>query len=116
MILVSLILLSAGLFAQATVRKEKSKPGIPAWVSDMGYWVVESNIHFPKTHEVSFYTHDNLLMYKERLEGVKLNPEKRSVKMKLKKTLESSVLSWYRQKTVQPGYNDNQAFVKTAFD
>lgn len=113
MILAALILISVGLFAQLnTVKKQKGKPKCPAWVSEMGYWVVESNINSPKNHVISFYTNDNILMYKETLKDVKLNPEKRAVKMKLKKALESSVISWYHQKTKNSIDSNDQSFVK----
>ena len=114
MILAALILLSAGLFAQLnTVKKQKGKPKVPAWVSETGYWVVETNISSPKNHVISFYTNDNILMYKETLKDVKLNPEKRAVKMKLKKALETSVVAWY-QKTKNSFDSNDQSFVKAA--
>ncbi len=116
MILAALILVSAGLLAQVnTEKKQKGKPKCPAWVSELGYWVVETNINSPKNHVISFYTNDNILMYKETLEDVKLNPERRAVKMKLKKALESSVISWYHQKIKNPFDSHDQSFVKAVF-
>lgn len=116
MILAALILISVGLFAQLDpLKKQKGKPKFPAWVSKMGYWVVETNINSPKNHVISFYTNDNILMYSEALKNVKLNPEKRAVKMKLKKTLESSVIAWYHQKTKNPSDSNDQSFVKAVF-
>lgn len=97
MMLAACVLISVSLAAQpAVTRKEKSRARMPAWVSDKGYWVVESNIHQPGYHTVFFYDNENSLMYKETLQGVKLNTEKRSVKMKLKKALETSAATWHR--------------------
>lgn len=93
-----LSLVSMGSFAQLTVSKDEEKPKFPRWVSDKGYWVVESNINSPKDHIIRFYNTENILVYKETLAGVKLNPEKTKVKMKLKKILESSVVAWEKKK------------------
>ena len=95
MVLVASILLSLGLFAQLhRVKSAKVRPRVPAWVSEKGYWVVESNFHTPHSHTVFFYNNENQLMYKETLDGIKLNPEKRKIKMKLKKALETAALAW----------------------
>jgi hypothetical protein len=93
-----LSLVSMGSFAQFTAFRGEEKPKLPRWVSDKGYWVVESNINTPKDHIIRFYNTDNVLVYKEALVGVKLNPEKIKVKMKLKKILESSVVAWEGKK------------------
>jgi hypothetical protein len=99
LILAVLIFISLGLFAQLTVaKKEKEHPKFPKWVSEKGYWVVESNLNSPGKHTIWFYTNDNELMYKEKLEGVKLNAESRRVKLKLKKALETSAIAWERSK------------------
>jgi hypothetical protein len=58
--------------------------------------VVESNT--PLDHIIRFYNNDNELLHKETLTGIKLNPERRKVKMELKKVLESSVLAWEKKK------------------
>ncbi|WP_276502434.1 hypothetical protein [Terrimonas pollutisoli] len=59
-ILIALILISVGLFAQLnTIKKQKGKPKFPAWVSEIGYWVVETNINSPKNHVISFYTNES---------------------------------------------------------
>ena len=79
-------------FAQ---EKHGSSPG---WVSDKGFWVVESNIEKPNDHIIRFYTNDNVLVYKETLIGVKLNIERRKVKMKLKKALDETIVAWESKK------------------
>jgi hypothetical protein len=104
-----LSLISMGTFGQLTESKEGGKPKFPRWVSDKGYWVVESNINTPKDHIIRFYNTDNVLVYKETLAGVKLNPEKTKVKMKLKKILESSIVAWEKKKQ----RNEEKALVKS---
>jgi hypothetical protein len=89
----TLSLVSLYSFAQG-----EQKATTPRWVSDKGYWVVESNIHSPLDHIIWFYNNDNVLVYKETVTGIKLNTDRRRVKMKLKKVLESSILAWVRKK------------------
>lgn len=91
-IIAALSLVSTGAFGQAS--KTSGKPKVPRWVSDKGYWVVESNINSPRDHIIWFYNTDHVLVYKETLSGVKLNADKSKTKMKLKKILESSVMAW----------------------
>jgi hypothetical protein len=91
-------LVSIGALGQFEESKEGGNLKFPRWVSDKGYWVVESNINSPTDHIIRFYNTGNLLVYKETLKGVKLNPERSKIKMKLKKILESSVLAWEKRK------------------
>ena len=72
----------------------------PAWLPENGYWVVESNLKTPKHSIVYFYTDDDTLIYKEELNGVKLNPKKDQTKMKLKKLLESALWAWNAKKPI----------------
>ena len=95
-ITLTFILISISAYAQNPPFK------IPRWVSDRGYWVVESNINSPLNHIIRFYNNANELLYKETLQGVKLNAGKRKVKMKLKKVLEASVLAWEKKKDGLP--------------
>ncbi|MCG2613058.1 hypothetical protein LZZ85_02165 [Terrimonas sp. NA20] len=66
----------------------------PKWASDKGYWVVEGNVKTPLNHIVRFYNNNDVLIYAENIEGVKLNTNKRKVKMKLKRALESALLAF----------------------
>ena len=97
--LIILSLISIGALAQ---EQKKTLHKFPPWVSDKGYWVVETNLHSPLNHLVSFYNNDNVLLHKKTLTGVKLNPDKRKIKMKLKKELESAIIAWER-KNNNPG-------------
>jgi len=85
--LAGLLILSAGLI----YCQNNSHPS-PPWVSDQGYWVEETNIHSPMSHVIRFYNNENVLIYTQQLEGVKLDIHKRKVKMKLKKALETALL------------------------
>jgi len=69
----------------------------PKWVSDKGYWVIESNVKTPENSVIYFYNNDNELVYKEKLEGIRINWKKRRVLMHLKTVLEQSIASWNQQ-------------------
>jgi hypothetical protein len=99
----TMMLAAAFLLAGAVAFAQKEKTASPAWVSEKGYWVLESNENSPLQHTVRFYTNDNVLVYTENIGGFKLNPGKRKVKMKLKQVLETSVIAW--QKSKQPEVN-----------
>jgi len=105
-----LTLIAIGSIAQ---NHNKAQPVIPRWVSEKGYWVVETNTHYPLDHIVSFYNNNNVLLYKETLKGVKLNPDKRKVKMKLKKVLDSVVMARDKKKDADPLSNKEFALVKS---
>lgn len=70
----------------------------PRWVSTQGYWVAESNKQQPLEHTIRFYNNDDVLVYQEKLSGVKLNLERRKVRMKLKSVLDQAVVAWQQQK------------------
>jgi hypothetical protein len=83
--------------------QESTRPA--PWVSDKGYWVIESNINSPLNHMIWFYNNTGVMIYKESITGIKLNPDKRKVKMKLKKVLETAVIAWQQRQT--PDENKN---------
>ena len=70
----------------------------PKWVTLKGYWVVETNLKTPRSATLCFYNDDNLLVYKEKMEGVKINVNKRKTKMQLKKILEQSLVLYEQRK------------------
>jgi hypothetical protein len=66
----------------------------PKWISEKGYWTIESNIRTPQNSIIYFYNNENVLVYKEKVEGIKINLKKRKVLMHLKNVLEQSVTAW----------------------
>lgn len=91
-LLTSLVISAHTAMAQdeATV----GQPRFPKWISEKGYWVIESNIKTPKSSIVRFYTNDRHLIYTEKVEGVKLNVKKKKTLMNLKNVLEKVVYAW----------------------
>src|SRR5215208_5253759 len=85
---------SAICFGQA----QKTK--VPAWISDRGYWQIESNIKTPKTSTIYFFNNNHEIVYQEKIEGMKINVKKRKTLMRLKQVLDQAVVAWERgQKT-----------------
>src|SRR5438128_6197069 len=82
---------STTMFAQENDREVRS---IPKWISDKGFWIIESNIKTPDTSVIHFYNNDNVQVYSEKMEGITLNLKKRKTLMRLKKALEESLLAW----------------------
>ena len=97
------LLITVGTFAQ-TDEEQTNSYAVPKWVSNKGYWVIESNKQTPQNSIVYFYSNDNVLVYKEKIEGVVLNLKKRKTKMSLKKVVEQSVLAFEKMK--KPAENE----------
>ena len=76
---------------------QENQASIPKWVSDKGYWVVVSNIKTPENCVIYFYNNEKELLYKEKIEGIKINLKKRKVLMRLKNVLEKSLTAWGKQ-------------------
>lgn len=89
---------TASVFAQSEEEETPTVNSIPKWVSDNGYWVVETTTTNPSTSTLYFYNNDQVLVYKERVEGFVFNLKKRSIKMRLKKVLDQSVVAYEQRK------------------
>jgi hypothetical protein len=101
---ISLLVCASALAAfSVTCSAQQEKEYTPKWVSPNGYWVVESNIKTPLISIVYFYNNDNQLIYKEKLDGVRINIKKRKTLMDLRKILEASVVAWNAKQS--PGEN-----------
>ena len=93
--------------AACTCSAQKEKP---AWVSDKGYWVLESNVNNPKSNIVYFYNLAHVLVYKEKVEGVKIKLKKTKILLHLKEVLEQSIANW----EVRHVTNENEMLVAAA--
>lgn len=91
------VTLFLGLLVQATLFAQNNHRATPEWVSAKGWWVVESNIHTPKVNIIYFYNNDGVLVYKEKIEGLRINPSKKAIRMRLKQVLESAVVTWEKE-------------------
>lgn len=100
-ILTGLLIINCSLSAQQGYNKAKT----PRWVSDKGFWQIETNIKTPAKNIVYFYNNNNVLIYKENVDGVVFDLEKRRVKMRLKRALETAITAWNKDRMFQ---NDQQ--------
>jgi len=104
--LISAFFVTAALCGFSTLIFAQDEPqnntiATPKWISDKGYWVIESNVKTPENSVIYFYNNDNELVYKEKLEGIRINWKKRRVLMHLKTVLEQSIASWNQQHLVK---------------
>lgn len=108
LIAITALLLSTSFktFAQSDEHETISYP-VPKWVSDMGYWVVETNLHTPDKNIVYFYNNDHVMVYKENVNGIIIKHTRRKVKMHLKKALEQAVTAYNEKKLA----DENQMLV-----
>src|SRR5687768_8686567 len=88
---ITILSISSALSSHAQAR-------IPKWIPENGNWMVESNINNPLHSIIYFYTNEGQVIYKETLDGLKLRLEKRKVKMRLKKVLETALTAWNQNK------------------
>jgi hypothetical protein len=91
-----LLVIAFIMTAMASVAQQP-KPSPPRWLSEKGWWVIETNIHTPRKHLIHFYNQDGVEVYKEQLDGIKLNAKRTKTKMQLKQVLEASVIAWEEQ-------------------
>ena len=91
----SSLFISTDLKAQDEVTEYKK----PTWVSDQGYWVVETNKKTPKNSIVYFYNNAHLMVYKEEIKNQKLNLKRKKTLMRLHAALEESIAK-YEQGTL----------------
>lgn len=78
----------------AVAQEEAAYNKTPRYVSSKGYWVIQSNVKQPKEAVVYFYNLQHVLVYKEEVKNVKLNINRTSVKMRLKKALDKAIVAY----------------------
>jgi len=105
-----LLFLTTSLTSLAQDEAQPVSKRIPRWISDKGYWVVESNVKTPFNSIIHFYDNDNVLVYREKVDGVKINLNKSRTKMRLKKILEQSIVAYEKSHTI----TENEQWVAKA--
>lgn len=107
-----LVLISMLLFTGAACFAQDEEQNItpPKWICNKGYWVVESNVNTPRNSIIYFYNKENTLIYKERIEGMKINVKRTKHLMCLKKVLQASSVAWEKE----PRVRENEMLVSVA--
>jgi len=104
-ILLSGLLIFLFTICRAQAGNEPS-PRVPSWISQIGYWVIKSNLDTPDSSTVFFYRNDGVLVYEEPVSGKCINIKKRRTLKLLKSVLDKSVMTWngQNQAPVNRGY------------
>ena len=98
-LVVAMLTITGFAFAQ----KENSNSGAnsPSWVSDKGFWIIETNVKTPKSSIVYFYNNDRQLIYSERVEGRKLKVKRKRTLVQLKNALDKVIYAWEKHGEVK---------------
>lgn len=87
-LLIAITFVKLPVKAQQTNRRPSPKSRL-----EKGYWVIEGNIHSPKTNTFYCYNNDDSLIYTEKIVGIKFNTKRRATLKKLNKMLNNSLLT-----------------------
>lgn len=98
------------LFALCTNRTTKAQSSpVPKWMSQKGFWVIQSNLHSPKKATIYFYTNTQELVYKEQVNGKRINPDRLKTRKHLESVLVESIIAWQKEGVAK----ENQQLVIT---
>ncbi len=89
-----IVIIALMLSVKGWAQEEPTTRAVPQWISEKGYWEVENNIRTPDNFTIYFFNNDGMMVYKEKVEGVKLNIKNRKTLMRLKRVLDQSVVAW----------------------
>ena len=106
-----LIVFCMALFCISGTTIAQKQAKTPRWIPENGNWMVETNIHKPLYSVIYFYTNEGEVIYKETLEGMKLNLDKKKVRMRLKKVLDAALVSWNKNRQLA----EEQSWVVNTF-
>ena len=107
-----LIVLICSISISLSVKSQQAKnKSLKKLLSENGYWVIEGNIHSPKTNTFYCYNNEDSLIYTEKIEGVKINTRRRATLKRLNKLLDRSLIAWNSSKLK----NEDHTLVKSIF-
>jgi hypothetical protein len=102
-----MLLLIIVLCTNATIKAQSS--AVPKWMSQKGFWVIQSNLKSSKNSIIYFYTNDHELVYKEKVTGKRINPDRLKTRKHLESVLVKSIAAWQKEGVVK----ENQQLVIT---
>ncbi|MGH2565545.1 MAG: hypothetical protein ACRDE5_13600, partial [Ginsengibacter sp.] len=65
---------------------------------EKGYWVIESNIHSRLTNIICIYNNNDSLIYKEKIEGLRINIKKQAIRKRLDKVVAITLVAFSNSK------------------
>ena len=95
-----LIMFLLGLSAAAQDASPEKYP-VPDWLSGKGYWVIESNRNSPRKSIVHFYNNEHMVVYREKVEGIRINLNRKKTLYRLKNVLEQAIVAWEKEKVLR---------------
>lgn len=107
-LLVALTFSSIMLMAQ----DQEEFAGIPKWIPEKGYWIIENNMKTPDTAIIHFYNNEGQQVYFEKVQGIKFNLNKRKTLMRLREVLDRALITWDQSHTSK----DNAGLVRNVFN
>ena len=85
------------LLVTALQAYSQKKEGMPS----EGFWVIENHVNAPKASTVYFYTSSHVLIYKETINGKRLNVNRKKTVRQLNSVLMQSLLAWNRDQVLR---------------
>lgn len=111
-IIAAVVLATSFLFGSYSYCQQPGNDSrIPKWVSEKGFWQIETNTRTPARSIVYFFDNDGTLIYKESVDGLVLNLRRKKVKMRLKKALDTAVAAWHKDSV----YRNDQQLISMLF-
>jgi hypothetical protein len=101
------LLFLVALCTSATIKAQS--PPVPKWMSEKGFWVIQSNLKSPKNSTIYFYNNDQELVYKEEVNGKRINTDKLKTRKHLESVLVESITTWKKEGVAK----ENQQLVVT---
>lgn len=109
--MIATILLLALMHMGYAQEHSSGKKHTPSWIPDKGFWVIQSTVKRPDISTVYFYNAEKVLVYKEQVEGVRINLHRKKVLKRLCHVLEQSLSNW----EVKHVAKENQMLVAELF-
>ena len=97
----SLVLLLICLYVLPFTVSAQHSSKMPKWLSNKGFWILETQRSTPKNSIVYFYNNEQVLIYKETINNKRINVARKKVRKQLEAVLEQALASWQKEKVAK---------------
>ena len=97
----SLVLLLICLYVLPFTVSAQHSSKMPKWLSNKGFWILETQRSTPKNSIVYFYNNEQVLIYKETINNKRINVAQKKVRKQLEAVLEQALANWQKEKVVK---------------
>ena len=94
----SLVLLLICLYVLPFTVSAQHSSKMPKWLSNKGFWILETQRSTPKNSIVYFYNNEQVLINKETINNKRINVARKKVRKQLEAVLEQALASWQKEK------------------